>query len=258
MTLKKSNGILILLLFLVLLVTTTVSEFRKQLHEPAVEAPAQTDVPTLPETMPMETAEPAAPASMENTLFIGDSRTVGLSEYAKLDEADFFSNVGMSVYNVGEARVSIPEVGKVSLEELLEGSSYDRIYLMLGINELGYPFRQTVARYDELVASIRSAQPQALIFLQANLHVTKARSDTDEIINNPAIDRFNQEVSKLADEKTVFYLDANCIFDDPAGNLDEEKSDDDTHPLARCYPAWGNWLAEQTGEVLAYLQGAIA
>lgn len=49
-----------------------------------------------------------APASMENALFIGDSRTVGLAEYAQMDDAHFFAAVGMTVYGVDTANVSVP------------------------------------------------------------------------------------------------------------------------------------------------------
>ena len=79
-------------------------------------------------------------ADMSNALFIGDSRTVGLSEYSQIDGADFFANVGMSVYNIHDKTVSVPTVGKVTLTQLLKNKKYDKIYVMLGINEIGYNF----------------------------------------------------------------------------------------------------------------------
>ena len=191
------------------------------------------------------------PASMENTLFIGDSRTVGLAEYAQMDEAHFFATVGMSVYDIDTAKVSVPHVGKVTLSELLKNYQYDKIYVMLGINELGYPFEKTLEKYSALIQSIQEAQPDTLVFVQANLHVTKERSDNDKVINNPTIDAFNDNISQLADDERVFYLDANCIFDDADGALSESKSGDNAHPLAKYYQEWGNWIAEQTGAILA-------
>ena len=44
-------------------------------------------------------------------------------------------------------------------------------------------------------------------------HVTKSRSDTDNVINNPAINRFNDAISKFANGNDIFYLDANILFD---------------------------------------------
>ena len=191
------------------------------------------------------------PASMENALFIGDSRTVGLAEYAQMDDAHFFAAVGMTVYGVDTANVSVPHVGKVTLSELLKNHSYDKIYIMLGINELGYPVEKTLEKYCALIQSIQEAQPDTLIFVQANLHITKSRSDNDKVINNPKIDTFNDHISQLADHERIFYLDANCIFDDADGALSEAKSGDHAHPLAKYYQEWGNWIAEQTGAILS-------
>ena len=204
---------------------------------------------TSTEESPAETI--IAPTSTENTLFIGDSRTVGLSEYAQMGDAHFFAAVGMTVYSVDTANVSVPHVGKVTLSELLQKHSYDKIYIMLGINELGYPIEKTLEKYRALIQSIQEAQPNTLIFVQANLHITKSRSDNDKVINNPKIDTFNDHISQLADNERVFYLDANCIFDDADGALSEAKSVDHAHPMAKYYQEWGNWIAEQTGAILS-------
>ena len=222
--------------------TSTVSEEPETQVSPAAEMPESAE--DIEDT-------PVTPASMENTLFIGDSRTVGLSEYAQMDGANFFATVGMSVYEIDTAKVSVPDVGKVTLAELLENRQYDRIYVMLGINELGYPFEKTMRKYSDLIDTVQETQPDALIIIQANLHVTKARSDSDKVINNPTIDAFNDGIAQLADNERVFYLDANCIFDDADGALSEDKSGDNAHPLAKYYQEWGIWLANETGKILA-------
>lgn len=232
-----------------------------------IEAPpsisAESSLPQLPNTCcpqkddVTENAEqeekntPVTPVSMENTLFIGDSRTVGLSEYAQMKGANFFATVGMSVYEIDKVKVSVPDIGKVTLSELLEHQQYDRIYVMLGINELGYPFEKLVKKYGDFIQYIQSLQPDSTVFILANLHVTKSRSDSDKVINNPAIDSFNEAISEFADNEHSFYLDANCIFDDADGALSEEKSGDTAHPLAKYYQEWGSWIAAQTGAILS-------
>ena len=47
---------------------------------------------------PEQPSDPA-PVPMNDALFIGDSRTVGLMEYSGISEADFFCSVGMSVFD---------------------------------------------------------------------------------------------------------------------------------------------------------------
>ena len=188
--------------------------------------------------------------SMDDALFIGDSRTVGLMEYAGIDGADYFCTVGMSVYNIHKNSVSVPNVGKVTLTELLNGKKYGKIYIMLGINEVGYKFSSTVEKYSELIEFIKDKQPDAVIFIQANLHVSKSRSDSDKVVNNTAINGLNAELAKLADGKSIFYLDANILFDDEAGGLSADKSGDSTHLYAKYYREWGEWIIRQTASLI--------
>lgn len=200
------------------------------------------------QTSKTQTSEtkPIPNISMNDMLFIGDSRTVGIMEYAGINDADYFCAVGMSVYNVGKKTVSVPNVGKVTLTELLNRKKYDKIYIMLGINEVGYKLESTVKKYGELLDFIKIRQNDAVIFIQANLHVTKKLSDKDKVVNNIAIDRLNTEFSKFADGKTEFYLDANVLFDDKNGGLDSDKSEDSTHLYAKYYKEWGKWIIKQT------------
>lgn len=190
------------------------------------------------------------PASMEDALFIGDSRTVGLMEYAQIVGPDFFCNVGMSVYNIHKEPVTVAGVGDVSLTELLEKKEYGKIYIMLGINEIGYNFKTTVSRYQDLIQLIQEKQPEATVFVQANLHVSKKRSDGDKIINNTNIDALNAELIKLADNEKVFYMDANKLLDDENGALSSQKSGDGVHLYGKYYQEWGEWIAKETASLI--------
>lgn len=196
------------------------------------------------------TSKPNSNTSMADALFIGDSRTVGLMEYSGMDGADYFCTVGMSVYNIHKKPVSVPNVGKVTLTELLNGKKYGKIYVMLGVNEVGYKFSSTAEKYSELVEFIKDKQPNAVVFIQANLHVSKSRSDSDKVVNNIAINGLNTELSKLADGKSIFYLDANILFDDEAGGLSADKSEDGTHLYAKYYREWGEWIIRQTSSLI--------
>lgn len=215
--------------------------------------PAEKDDPetpvTLPDIEPEETPEPEQePLTVEElfstTLFIGDSRTVGLSEYAGLP-ATFFADVGMTVYSAFDKEVSVAGVGKVTLSDLLSQQKFDRIHLMLGINELGYDMDATVKQYASVLEQIGVLQPDATIYLGANLHVDAARSQSDAIFNNARINQFNQQVAAMADGKDVIYLDVNPLFDDESGCLRSDLTGDGTHVYGSSYVTWGQWLYEQ-------------
>ena len=181
----------------------------------------------------------------DDALFIGDSRTVGLSEYAPFKGATYFANVGMSAHNAMTTKVSVPSVGKLTLKELLKRKSYGKIYIMLGINELGYKFDSIISKYSNVLETVRELQPDAIVYIEANLHVTKVKSDSDSMINNAAIDKLNESLSQLADGKTVFYIDVNQVFDDGSGNLDSSYTSDNAHILGKYYAQWGEWITTQ-------------
>ena len=184
--------------------------------------------------------------TMNDALFIGDSRTVGLMEYSTINEAMYFCNEGMSVFNIYDSVVSVPNIGKVTLEELLNNKDFNKVYIMLGLNELGYEFEKIMEKYQELVLFIKEKEQIADIILLGNLHVTQSRSESDEIYNNDAINKLNNAISEMAENNHINYLDSNILFDDSDGALDQNKSSDNTHLYAKYYEEWGNWIKNQT------------
>lgn len=189
-------------------------------------------------------------ASLSDALFIGDSRTVGIMEYANLNEADFFCSTGMSVFDVLKDRISVPYVGKVTLSELLTNKTYGKIYVMLGINELGYDFNNIIKKYTEVINFISDNQPNSIIFIQANLHVSKKRSESDDYINNTGINRLNSALAEFANNDTIFYIDANYLFDDEEGNLSADKTSDNAHLYGKYYLDWGKWICTETAKYI--------
>ncbi|MBQ1523782.1 MAG: hypothetical protein IIZ55_01440 [Firmicutes bacterium] len=248
-------------------------------NKPA-EAPAQT-VPAAPSdnTPPAEKTEPAAPSEQpastdakpeapaegnggkngsgkekkdsysgffEDSLFIGDSRSVGLVEYGNVGEPTAFCHTGLSVYNYDNDDLDVPGFGKISLADLLELGSFDRVYVGLGINELGYAEDTTVQKFGELIDMIKANQPSANIYVLANLHVTAARSRKDKTHNNGKIDSLNSRLESLCDGTKVIFIDGNPLFDDGNGALSEDFTGDNTHLYARCYPTWSQLIYESS------------
>lgn len=121
--------------------------------------------PASPETGETATSGSDINEDFSSVLFIGDSRTVGLSEYGDLGQADVFANSGMSVFDLFEARVSVKGGENKTLEEVLASENYRTIYLMLGINELGYEDKAIVNQYRSVVERIRAEQPLSLIHI---------------------------------------------------------------------------------------------
>lgn len=179
----------------------------------------------------------------QDTLFIGDSRTMGLAEYADIGGAVVFANTGMNIYRLYSLKNAVHDQ-EPYLEDILAEKQYRKIYLMLGINELGYDAEQTVKRYEEEVLKLSELQPEAKIVLEANLHVTKERSERDAIFNNENIDRINGNIRQIAEKYGFSYIDVNEIFDDETGGLNAQYTHDEVHVLGKYYQQWADWIRE--------------
>jgi len=196
-----------------------------------------TETTTVPTT---EYAFVEAPdkSYFDDALFIGDSRTVGIQDFGTIDNADYFCDVGMSTSTAKDSSES------GTLASMLESNNYGKIYIMLGINEIGNDFDSTFSNFRELVRNVREKAPGAIIYLEANLHV--APFAEDGYINNDRINTLNDMIKTLADNQNIFYIDVNPIFDDANGALREECSEDGIHVLGIYYVSWSDWLALKT------------
>lgn len=182
----------------------------------------------------------------DDAAFLGDSRTMGISDYSGLN-ADFFCENGMTIYKLlDEAGVTYQKTGeKVNLNQVMQQKQYGKIYIMLGMNELGY--RDTnyfLERYREVLSQIREWQPQAVIFLMANLHVSAEKNNIQTEFNNININAKNVAAATLADGINVFYLDSNPLFTDEDGLLKEDITFDGVHLYANNYMEWKTFLME--------------
>ena len=199
-------------------------------------------VDTEPHSEPVAMYVEAPEGYFESALFIGDSRCEGLRRYGGIEGADWFTDVGLTVFEADEKELETEDKGTVTLPQILDAGPYDSIYICLGINELGFGTDAISGAFSELISMIEEKQPGAVIYLLANLHVTKERSESDPVFNNENIELLNTAISLLADFDRVYYLDANPLFDDAEGTMDKEYSFDNTHLYAKHYAAWTEFL----------------
>ncbi|MFU0827184.1 MAG: SGNH-hydro domain-containing protein [Lachnoclostridium sp.] len=179
----------------------------------------------------------------KDALFIGDSRTVGLSEYSGWTEPTYFADVGLTIYDIFEKKIAKVDGKKVTIDKALEKKQYGKIYIMLGINELGRGTKKTfVNQYKKVLDKIRSLQPDAIIFIEGIMNVTKKKSDSDPIFNNKNIKDRNAGIAKLADNKNIFYIDVNKAITDDSGCIPEKYTFDSIHLKAAYYKIWTDFL----------------
>ena len=230
-------------------------------EDASAETPDATETDTTAEVPETGTATPESPEAVqevtyhtvddsyfEDAVFIGDSRTVGMYEYGGLEETStFYASTGLTIYKMFDAKiVAVPgQKKKITVEEALSEKQFSKIYLMIGINEMGTGTVESFMKaYGEAVQHLQELQPDAVIYLQAIMKVTSERSAQGDYITNEGIEARNEEIAKLADDQKIFYLDVNPLICDETGGMVASYTYDGVHLKAQYIPIWLNFLKE--------------
>ena len=209
--------------------------------EDAEEAADEEDADEVPEDAPAVFVT-SDTSYFDDALIIGDSRTVGLCNYGDLGDATFFCSVGLSALgtNGGE------KLDGMTVFDLMEENEYGKVYIMLGMNEVGAGLDQFKENITKLYNSVRECEPDALIFMMANLHVTAKTSKERPEISNDVLNKANGYMEELTDGRKSFYIDVNTLFDDENHCLTASYSADGIHVGGDEYTRWAEWLCTQT------------
>lgn len=254
-------GLIILagILLIWLLGSCVAGAFAPEETEPSTEPSTSKSTPE-PSTEP-PTSEPTEPPTTDpfanmvdeswydNVLFIGDSRTVGLRDYARTGNAEYFCSSNLSMFNFESATAKDTNFDSQTLAELLASKSYDKIFLNLGINEAGYPVSSLMDSYSEMVDMIRQAQPNAKIILQGILNITKNYANDREYFSPESINGINDEIRALSNNRDIYYIDINAYFSDADGYLDPDLSVDGCHLTEEAYNEWMTYISVDVGDL---------
>lgn len=230
-------------------------------------AVGETSADTQTETMTTEEPQPREPSEellkevvyhtvddsyFDDAVFIGDSRTVGMYEYGGLEETStFYASTGLTIYKMFDSKiVAVPgQKKKITVEEALSEKQFAKIYLMIGINEMGTGTVESFMKaYGEAVQHLQQLQPDAVIYLQAIMKVTTERSGQGDYITNEGIEARNEEIAKLADDEKIYYLDVNPLICDETGGMVASYTYDGVHLKAQYIPIWLDFLKEHAVE----------
>lgn len=202
------------------------------------ETPATTVTTATETTSDTETAVTVA-ASTEyskeffgRTLMVGDSLSVGFVNYGYLLPENVFAQVGLT-----PASVLTTEIGGETVYAKAAGLAPDYICIMLGTNGLSYLSEDFMAqKMGEFVDGLRQTCPDAVILIISIPPVTEAHeSEKPEKIEN--ITNYNQHIAKLAEEKSVIFVDTFSLLQDSSGYLAADYAENDgLHFKTQAYP----------------------
>ncbi len=169
----------------------------------------------------------------DDALFIGDSRVTGVQLYSGWDNLTYYAEGGMTIYSMFQCKAAKENGRTLTIEEALQERSFGKIYLEIGINEMGTGTVDSfMAAYEEAVSHLRELQPDAIMY------VKQSKSESDPIFNNPNIQARNDRIAQLADGENIFYLDINEVVTDETGNLNPDYTWDEVHLLGKYDMMW--------------------
>ena len=198
--------------------------------------------------VPVEESDPVTDDSFfENTVFLGDSRTEGLELFGGIKHGTYYWARGMSVFRADDEKYKIVSIDgeDYTLLGALGQKSFDTVYIMIGVNELGYPAESYEAGLSRLVDGVIEAQPEAVVYLQIMPPLNDAMCRANGLsryINNDNLQKFNEAIRRVAAEKKVALLNTAEVYTGEDGQLPEELAFDGCHFVIGAYTPWANYL----------------
>ena len=186
-----------------------------------------------------------------DAVLIGDSRTDGMRLYSGMKGVDFLCYKGLTVFEVYSDKQTIQTAdGKKGVLQALGEKQYAKVYLSLGINELGYNDDAGYAEvYGAVVDKVRELQPDADVYLQLLIPINEQKckeKNQPDYITNRQVDIYNEIIRGIAAEKQAYLLNPGEIFVDESGQLQYDASFDGVHFNKAGYASWYEYLKTHT------------
>lgn len=196
---------------------------------------------------PVPQSAPVDDSYFSDAVFMGDSRTEGFALFSGLDTMTTYASRGLNVSTVfTDATIDLNGT-MVTAIDALKNTSFSKLYIMFGLNEASWPYSDVfIEDYGDIIDEARAVNPNAVIYIQSILPVTKSCSDSSESFNKTNIDKLNGMLKQLAADKQVYYIDCEKAVADADGYLPEDSSTDGIHfGVAEC-EAWLEYLKTHT------------
>lgn len=217
---------------------------RQTISQPAAQTPKMPELATEEESsVIVPESEPVEASYFSDAVFLGDSRTEGLYLYGKMTEGQFLYAVGATSESVFTKATQTTPKGKVPMLDALTDMDCGKVYIMLGVNELGWPKTETFHdQYGKVIDRVRQDHPDATVVIQSLLPVSAAQDAKGTYVNNRRIQEFNDVLMTLAEEKNCPYLNVAEAVTGEDGCLRPELTSDGVHLNTAGCALWRDYL----------------
>ena len=193
--------------------------------------------------------------------FIGHSLVCGMQNYFGLTDTDFYAVNGISAKSMltwddfelqathtDTSGNTVQDTG--TLSAALSEHNYTKVYIMLGINEVGpeaYHRQSFYNSMSSLIDLVRKTQPNAVIYLISLSPVSQKCSESRESFTRDNILAFNTVIKQLCKDKNAYYLNVFDLLCNSNGFLPESSCmTDGIHLLSAEYGKIKTYLSTHT------------
>lgn len=183
--------------------------------------------------------EEAGDEFFADAAFMGNSLMDGFRLFSGLTTCDYYAATSMTVLGANSnVCVTLDDGSSGTLVDGLLQKPYGKIYILLGINEIGYDVDTFIDYYSTLVDTIKAGQPECDIYLMGLTPVSAAKSSSSDTFNMTRVNAYNEGIHKLAADKGCYYLDLVSALAGPDGYLPSDVTTDGVHFSAEVYQQW--------------------
>ena len=174
----------------------------------------------------------------DKSCMIGNSLADGFFMYAGMTNIRYIKEPSITVNNA---------IGRLDFAPLTLNANdyYTDIYLVFGLNEIGWDINSFVQGYKILVDFIREHQTKANIYIVSVTPITKMADDDPNVPQTmERVKDFNSALKEFCEDQNCWFLDIYSMLLDNNGYLSEDYAylGDGMHFEKSGYVAWANYM----------------
>ncbi|MDO5291493.1 MAG: GDSL-type esterase/lipase family protein [bacterium] len=223
---------------------------KRKVITPATASVTQTPASEVKATVEPEKEAPTADeleAFFKDTAFIGNSLPAGLQLAGGPKSAHYLAATSLNVNDVFTRKFVKTSSGTKTALEALKDIKCSKIYVMFGINEVGWPYPKIYEEhYIKVIKKIQENKPDATIYIQSLLPVSKAVADSDKEYGQSNMKKFNEVMKDAAKKTNCIYVNVWDSVADSDGYLPAEAAVDGMHMKREYNKRWVSYLYENT------------
>ena len=194
-----------------------------------------------------EPSENELKAFYSDSVFIGNSLVEALQVAGGESSAKYLAVKSLNVLDA----MKRPFIGKSkqTIKEVLPEIKCNKIFVMFGVNELGWPYPKVFGeRYETLLTAIKKLQPNAKIYVQSILPCSKALAAEDKMYKKENIKQFNEAIQEAAKKAGCEYVEVGASVAGKDGYLPADAAVDGMHLKKAYNRKWITYLYEQVNK----------